>query len=471
MLEFGVINEAQHDTLKAKPLGAAKQEGGGGANARYFTEYIRRILIQKYGLRAVQRGGLTVYTTLDPHLQRVAEDSLETFMQQLETESGYENTRAAYLDSVEAGADIKPDYLQSSAVAIDPRNGHIKAWVGGRNFDESEWDRVYQAKKQPGSAFKVFIYITALEQGYSPSDILLDTPLVVEMPDGDVYKPRNFSKKFHGAVSLRYALNESINIPSIKLYQKIGGPSVVSTAKRMGIRSTLMPYLSLALGSYEVTLLEMTSAFGVLANGGVRAEPLAILRVEDRNGNILEEFREHHEEILSPDVTYIATDMLRSALEEGTGKTAKWLGFRMTGAGKTGTTDDFGDGWFIGFTRDLVVGVWTGFDEERFMGTNKTGARVALPIWVDIMRAAHPTGTAPDFDRPPNIAEAIVCEETGLLATPYCERVRREIYIEGLEPTRHCDLHRVSPYDLLNTDKDFRDLDKEASREEEIPNR
>jgi membrane carboxypeptidase/penicillin-binding protein len=192
---------------------------------------------------------------------------------------------------------------------------------------------------------------------------------------------------------------------------------------------------------------------------------MAILKIEDRNGNVLEEFREYREEVLSTEVAYIATDMLRTALIEGTGKTARSMGYRVPSAGKTGTTDDYDDGWFIGFSPELAVGVWTGFHDHSTMGKNKTGARVALPVWVDVMRAAHPSNRGPEFERPPNITETIICEETGLLATPFCrENAHREIFIEGMEPTRHCDLHRISPYDLLNPDKDFRDLDREASR-------
>jgi penicillin-binding protein 1A len=469
MSDFDVITTAQLDSLASLPLDVAQQESGKDGFAGYFTEYIRQILAAKFGSQAIYREGYTVYTTLDPRLQRVAEDSLETYVQQLEREERYPLTRAAYLDSIAAGADIKPDYLQSAAVAIDPLNGHIKAMVGSRSFDESEFNCAIQANRQPGSAFKVFIYIAALESGYGPSDMLLDTPLVVELPHGEVYKPRNFTEKFHGAVSLRYALNESINVPAIKLLQKIGAPSVIGVARRMGIKSPLKPYLSLALGAQEVNLLELTSAFGVLAAGGVRAEPIAILKIEDRNGNVLEEYREYNEEVLSPEISYIITDMLKTVVDEGTGKTVRMMGLSIPCAGKTGTTDDYTDGWFVGFTPELAVGVWTGFNEKMPMGRNRTGARVALPIWVDIMRKAYASRIGPDFPRPENITEAMICEESGLLATPYCEIVRREIFIEGMEPMRQCDLHRVSAYDLLDPDRDFREMDKNALQDKELP--
>lgn len=470
MREFGVITDAQYDTLKAKPLDIVTQERPDDDFAGYFTEHIRQVLEAKYGSRSMYRDGYTVLTTLDPHLQRVAEDSMKTFLAELEAIGGYELTRAAYLDSLAAGVELSPDYLQSAAVAIDPRNGHIKVMIGGRSFSEKKFNHSIQAQRQPGSAFKMFIYTTALENGYNPSDILLDTPLVIEMPNGEVYKPRNFDEKFHGAVSLRHAFNKSINVPAIKLLRKIGAPSIVNMAKRMGIKSPLRPYLSLALGAQEVNLLELTSAYGVLAAEGIRAEPMAILRIEDRNGNVLEEYREYHEEVLSPEIAYIATNMLQTVMSDGTGQTARAMGLRVPCAGKTGTTDDYGDGWFIGFTPELVVGVWTGFSHRVIpMGRNKTGARVALPLWVDIMRGAYPSNRGPDFERPPGITEAIICGESGLIGTPYCKDVRREIFIEGMEPSRQCDLHRVSPYDLLDPDKDFRELDKETYRDRTIP--
>jgi penicillin-binding protein 1A len=472
MRDFNVINKAQYDSLRTKPLDVVPREGGDADFAGYFTEYIRQILARKYGDQAIYRGGMTVYTTLDPYLQKVAEDSMESFLTRLETEHEYELTRALYHDTLEAGYDIPPDYIQSGAVAIDPHTGHIKVMVGGRSFREKKFNNVLQARRQPGSAFKTFIYIAALSNGYSPSDVLLDTPIVIEMPNGEVYKPRNFSKTFHGAVSLRYALDKSINIPAVKLLQKLGGPAVIDVARDLGIKSRLMPYLSLALGAQEVTLMELTSAFGVMAAEGIRSEPMAILKIEDRYGNVLEEFREEREEVLSPQIAFMVTDMLRTVIDEGTGRTARAMGLRIPCAGKTGTTDDYADGWFIGYSPDLVVGVWTGFSHRVVtMGDGMVGARVALPLWTWIMMAAHPGGRGRDFTRPDGITEAMVCTESGLIATPYCRSVRRELFIEGFEPKRQCDLHKVSAYDLLDPDRDFRELDREASEDREIPDR
>jgi len=470
MRDFEVIDEAQYDSLRTRPLDVVPREMGDADFAGHFTEHIRQILSRKFGDQAIYRSGMTVYTTLDAELQKVAEDSMEAFLARIEREHDYEITRAAYLDSLEAGGEIPPDYLQSGVVAIEPATGHIKVMVGGRSFREKKFNNVLQARRQPGSAFKTFIYIAALQNGYSPSDVLLDTPIVIEMPNGEVYKPRNFSESFHGAVSLRYALDKSINIPAVKLLQKLGGPSVIGVARELGISTRLMPYLSLALGAQEVTLIDLTSAFSVLAAEGVRAEPMAILKIVDRHGNVIEEFREQREEVLSPQIAYMVTDMLRTVVDEGTGRTARSLGLRIACAGKTGTTDDYGDGWFIGYSPDLAVGVWTGFSHRVVsMGDGMVGARVALPLWTWVMMAAHPGNEGPDFKRPEGITEAMVCVDSGLLATPYCKDVRREIYIEGLDPQRQCDLHKVSAYDLLDPDKDFRELDKDASEETNLP--
>jgi penicillin-binding protein 1A len=471
MESFHVITTAQRDSLRQRSLDLVKSTSESQDFAGYFCEYIRQILEAKYGSRSIYRDGYTVYTTIDPKLQRAAERNLEAKDEEIEKSRGYKLTRASYLAAVAHGRKADPAYLQSALVAIDPRTGHILALVGGRNFRETQYNRAMQAPRQPGSSFKPFLYLAAIENGYNASDILIDTPLVVELPNGDVWKPRNYDEKFHGTVSLREALARSYNIPSIKLIQAIGPPTVINVAKRMGIKSPLQNVLSLALGTNEVTLLELTSAYGVLAAEGMRAEPMAITRIEDRNGNVLEEFREYHEEVLQPDVAYLMTDMLTSVIDEvnGTGGDVRRYGLDIPLAGKTGTTDDYTDGWFVGYSPELVIGVWTGFDERKTMGNRMTGAVAALPIWVETMKAAYPTNRGPSFNRPPNIIEELICQESGLLSTPYCPKVVREIFIEGNEPTRVCDLHRVSSYDLLDKDKNFKELDREASRDKVVP--
>ena len=233
----------------------------------------------------------------------------------------------------------------------------------------------------------------------------------------------------------------------------------------MGIKSPIHPYYSLALGTEDVTLLELTAAYGVLAAEGIYAEPMYITRVVDRNGNVLEDNKPRRREVLSPEIAYMATNMLQSVINEGTGQNARRYGLKIECAGKTGTTDDCGNGWFIGFNPEIAVGVWTGFDEKKFMGRRKTGARVALPLWTDIMKAAYPHNQGPEFNKPADIVELMVCRESGLRATPYCDEVIREVFIRGSEPVRKCDIHSVSRYDLLNTDREFMDREHELEDE------
>lgn len=471
MEEFGVITKTERDSLCESSLEVAKRASEKQDFAGYFCEHIRQILEAKYGSRSIYRDGYTVYTTLDAELQRAAERNLEDFLVRLENEKKFPQTRAQYEKAIVEGKSLRAEYIQSSLVALDPRNGHILALIGGRNFRETQFNRAMQASRQPGSAFKPFLYIAALENGYTPADILIDTPFVVELPNGDVWKPNNYDRKFRGAVPLREALARSLNIPSIKLIQSIGPPAVIAVAKRMGIKSRLQNVLSLALGTNEVNLLELTAAYGCIAAEGMRSEPMAILKIEDRNGNTLEEYREYREDALEEDIAYIITDMLTSVIDEvqGTGAAARAYGLDIPVAGKTGTTDDYTDAWFIGYTPEIVIGVWTGFDERRSMGSGMTGARAALPIWVETMKAAYPTNRGPSFRVPENIVEETVCEESGLLATPYCPKVRREVFKKQNAPTRPCDLHRVSTYDILDKDKSFRELDREASNEKIVP--
>jgi len=403
-------------------------------------------LESKYSAERIYHDGLTVYTTLDPYLQHIAEDSLEAQLARLEQAQNYEQTLASYSTLLNEGKDVELSYLQSAAIAIEPATGHIKVMVGGRNFKQSQWNRAVQATRQPGSAFKPFIYIAAIENGYTPSDIVLDAPIVLDMPNGDIYKPRNFSEKFEGEITLRHALNESINVAAVRLLMSLGTVSAINYAHKLGIKSSLHSFYSIALGSSEVTLMEITNAYGTIAAGGIRSEPIAVTRVLDRDDRVLEENPVYREEVLSPQTSFIITNMLESAMNEGTGKTARFMGFRGYAAGKTGTTDECTDAWFIGFTTDLAVGVWTGFDLKLSMGRRMTGARVSLPIWTHIMQGLYKDHGSEPFPEPPGIIHRVVCEESGLLSSSKCSHIRREVFIEGTEPSRTCNVHRFSRF-------------------------
>ncbi len=364
---------------------------------------------------------------------------MEAHLLATEKEHRYRQTKGSYEAALEKGKDLPVEYIEGAVIAIEPQTGYVRAMVGGRSFWDSKWNRAVQAKRQPGSAFKPFIYIAALENGYTPADIILDAPITLDMPSGDAYKPENFSREFEGEVTARHALNESINVAAVRVLLSVGAPAAISYAHKLGVKSPLEPVYSLALGTEEVSLIELTAAYASLAAGGVHAEPMLVKRVYDRDGKLLEENSVYREEVLSPQTSYMITNMLESALNEGTGHGARVMGFMEPAAGKTGTTDDCTDAWYVGYTPELAVGVWSGFDEKRTMGSNMTGSRVSLPTWTSVMKAQYRDHHGEEFAEPPGIVHRVICEVTGLLVTPRCEKGRREIFIEGTEPKRQCD--------------------------------
>jgi len=325
--------------------------------------------------------------------------------------------------------------VEGAILAIDPATGGIKAMVGGYDFHRSEFNRALQAKRQPGSAFKPFIYTVALEKGLTPSTILIDEPVVYHDPEQDkIWKPVNFEERFYGPIPLREALIHSRNLATIRLLDQIGIPPVVDLARQMGIESPLSRDLSLALGSSSVTLLELTSAYAVFADQGVRVDPMMIRSVTDAQGQILEFHESTKHEVLSKPVAYLMTNLLQDVIQHGTGQRAKVLNRPV--AGKTGTTNDFADAWFVGFSPNLAVGVWVGFDDRRSLGDREAGARVALPIWVDFMRSALPLEPQAAFEIPDEITFAKVDPDSGQLAPPDQTNAPVELFIAGTEPTK-----------------------------------
>lgn len=463
MVDSGKLDEAVADSIASTPIVVAKG-GSKGRFAAYFLEHVRQYLETKYGADRVYHDGLKVYTTLDPVLQRVAEDSLETRLVQIEKDHSYDQTRKTYegmLDSTAAGL---PEYIQSAAVALDVQTGFVRVMVGGRNYRHSNFNRAVQAKRQPGSAFKPFIYIGALENGYTPADLVLDAPIVLDLPNGDVWKPRNFSERFEGEITMRRALNKSINVAAVRVLLSIGPVSAISYAHRLGVKSDLANVYSLALGTCEVDLLELTNAYATLGSGGIRAEPIFVKEVVDRNGKVLEEAAVNREEVLSPQTSYMITNMLESVMNEGTGVGARLMQFNEPVAGKTGTTDEYTDGWFIGYTTELAVGVWTGFDTKKTMGPAMTGARTSLPLWTDIMKAYYRSGPAEPFPVPEGIVYRVICEDSGALSSSKCTRVRREAFIDGTEPSSYCDKDATSIDALSNLDS-YEELEQEQQEQ------
>jgi len=432
---------------------------------------VRLYLEERYGSNQIFEGGLRVYTTLDADLQLAAEESLEKRLTELEQRNGTKKTRAVSLAKAKSGqatGKAQTDYLQGAIIAIDPSNGQIRALVGGRDFNESNFNRATQAARQPGSAFKPFIYAAAIDNGYTPNEMILDTPVSFRAGNGEDWSPQNYDLKFRGPVTLRTALAKSLNVPAAKLLQKLGTPVVTSYARRLGIRSRMGNDLSLALGTSEVNLLELTSAYGVFADQGVRTTPFFVLRVEDKNGKILEQTRTTAEEVLSPETALTMTNMLQTVMQSGTAAAARAIGLTVPAAGKTGTTDDYTDAWFVGYTPGVVTGVWVGFDRKQKIGPNMTGAAAALPIWVDVVRAATKDKPAQDFPVPTGVVNRLICSQTGLLANPSCPETETELFREGSEPTGSCDIHTGTTPPPEVEPRDLELHDSEAQPEEHI---
>ncbi len=446
MLATRAITQVEFDGAMGAPLGVTPVRYSNDRSP-YFVEMVRLHLDERYGSNAVYEGGLRVYTTLDMDLQQIGERALEKQLQALETELKLKPVRASFVTASSDSGRAAPHtpYLQGALVALDPRNGYVRALVGGRDWNQSNFNRAIQARRQPGSAFKPFVYTAAIDNGFHPTDIIVDEPVAFPGVNGELYQPSNYDRTFRGPVTLRYALQQSINIPAIKLLRKVGTSLVASYARRMGVKSPIGQNLSLALGTSEVTLLELTSAYGVIANRGIRNDPLFILKVEDKNGSVLEKNAPRPMEVLSEETAAVMTSMLQSVLDHGTGYPARARGFLNPAAGKTGTMDEYMDAWFVGFTPSLVCGTWVGFDEKKPIGPNMTGAHAALPAWTDFMIGATRGRPVEDFPVPAGTVSRQVCAESGMLATEVCPNVTTEMFGENSEPTEYCTAHPGRP--------------------------
>jgi penicillin-binding protein 1A len=325
--------------------------------------------------------------------------------------------------------------LEAALVAIDNRTGQIRAMVGGFSFDRSKFNRATQARRQVGSLFKPFVYTAAIDRGYTPSSIIVDEPVAYNAGEGQpLYMPKNYDGKYEGGVTLRRALEDSRNVPAVKMMDSLGPQQVIAYAKRLGLESKLDPYLSLALGAADLTLLDMTSAYSVYPNGGVRMRPYSVVKISDREGNLLEEGRPEPQDAIRADTAFVMTSLLRGVVQRGTAASATKLGWPL--GGKTGTTDDYGDAWFIGFDPDITVGVWVGHDERKPIGHNETGAMAALPIWIEFMQAYIGTRdkeTPPEFVAPGNIVFVPVNAASGGVAEEGTTGIE-EAFISGTQP-------------------------------------
>ncbi|MFO7460885.1 MAG: PBP1A family penicillin-binding protein [Desulfatiglandales bacterium] len=326
--------------------------------------------------------------------------------------------------------------VQGALFCLEPETGRVRAMVGGRDFSASQFNRAIQARRQPGSAFKPIIYAAALDRGMTPSTVLLDAPFVSSLnPDEDIWRPRNFKEKFLGPTILRTALAQSRNVITVKILRQIGVPYAISYARNVGIQSDLSPDLSLALGSSGVSLAELTRAYAVFASGGGLAEPIFVHRVMDRKGKVLEENHPALKQCISEETAYVMTDLLRAVIQEGTGWRAKEL--KRPAAGKTGTTNDSRDAWFVGYTPQLATGVWVGYDDNRPLGAGETGSRSANPIWLYFMSEALKDAPVEDFPVPEQVAFRQIDAKTGLLASPYSNDTVLQAFAAGQQPQEY----------------------------------
>ncbi len=450
MRDFGRITGELADSLKKLPLETNPSTLPTG-EAPYFTEMVRQYLEDRYGEDALYREGLSVYTTLNLDLQKAAEEALMTQLDWLQKnmESARTLRDTSYTVVVTDSADGEPTQgrvykqIQGAVMSLENRTGDILVMIGGKDFEHSQFNRAVQAKRQPGSGFKPFIYTAAIDNGARPIDIMYDTPFSVIGEDGQEWSPENFDEIFRGPVTLREGLAKSINVISARLIEKVTPQQTIFYASNMGIKSPLAPYPSLALGTSEVTVEEIVSAFSVFPNQGIKVAPRYILKITDRYGNTLEESRtSRREEVLSAQTAYIMTTMLESVVNKGTGQGARARGFYRPAGGKTGTSDNCTDNWFIGFTPQITTGVWIGYDDKTVIGKNITGAHTALPAWSDFMAKAHDSLEVKDFEVPSGIILKTVCLESGLLATDRCPRIIMDAFTEETLPKESCDLHR-----------------------------
>jgi len=541
MEEAGFLTAVEREQAVAETL--IFRRPGGEQAAPYFVEYIRQLLIAKYGEAMVYKGGLKIFTTLNMEMQKSAEAAFAAGLRELDKRQGWRGplrtvdvtspitptvsaatdqmlkagdfregfvtkvlkdtylvqvgpiiTRLAFDDMAWAkrrltGPDTAKDVIvnlnlkqvlkpgdvievmvkkvdreivhvqleqtplvEGGLIAMEPGDGAIRAMVGGYDFGRSEYNRAVQAHRQPGSAFKPIIYATAVSQGMSPASVILDAPVVYEQEqDEKTWKPENYGRKFHGMVSLRDALAHSHNLATVRLLDKVGIKHVIEFAKTVGITSPLAADLSLGLGSSSVGLMELTSAYGVLLNQGIRAEPYAVLFVKDNAGKVLELAEPRAVAMISKETAYLITNMMEDVIQKGTGQAAKVITRPI--AGKTGTTDEFINAWFIGGAPNLIAGIYVGFDDRRSLGETESGAHAALPIWINFMKEAFKQMPVVAFAIPEGVTFVKVDPATGLLeGEQEGQGSTVELFTKGSEPTQATQ-RRLDPIDFYKLDQ------------------
>jgi len=450
MRDQGFLTPEECELWRSYPLVLTGNRTNYGDVAPYFVEWLRVQLDAKFG-RDLYEGGLRIYTTLDLDMQEAAERALQSQLDAIEA-GVYSNgkfpgriTYREYLESSKASGQDHGDYtpyLQGALVSLEANTGYIRAMIGGRDFDDSKYNRATQAIRQPGSTFKPFVYSAAVRAGHPVTEILDDSPLnppVIQL-DSTLWTPKDDDDTTLGMIPMREALYLSRNLATIKLGQTLGPETVIGEARNYGITTPLPGYPSIYIGAKGVKPIEIIDAYTAFATLGTRAEYVGILRVEDRQGNILWQPAVRRETVM--DSSHAWKDVIR----RGTAFTAVWkAGFTLPAAGKTGTTDDYTDAWFIGYTPELVTGIWVGYDiQQRILEHNAGGGRIVAPAWTAFMRDVYDRRPAPpDWVRPDSLVTREVDWSNGYLATAFCpQEVRHwDWFYPGTEPSQACPVH------------------------------
>jgi penicillin-binding protein 1A len=446
---FDGVDQPTYDSLVNEELVISPPEEELGI-APYFTETIRQYIYDRYGESMLYSGGLKVFTSLDAGLQEAAEMAISKKVDSLRAriERSYSIDNPHYTevipDTVDNFGNPIREYkkVQGAFLSIDNSNGDIIAMVGGRSFEETKFNRAIQSLLQPGSAFKPFIYTACIDNGFRTTEIIDDLPIVLDIPGASQWRPHNFDNKFMGPITLRDGIRLSRNLISIRLILKINPEQAIFYAKRLGITADLKPNPSLALGTCELKMVELVSAFSTFPNKGIHIPYRMIHKIVDRYGHVIEDNTAVvKEEVLSAQTAFIMADLMQSVVKNGTGRRSQWMGFTRPAGGKTGTSSNFCDNWFVGYTPQITAGVWVGFDEKISLGKNQDGAKNGVPVWTEFMIAAHDSLPVLEFEEPEGIVHLDVCLESGEIATDRCVDVRSEVFLETNQPTTTCHLH------------------------------
>ena len=438
MTELGKITKEQEQQALSENIKIRISEKNTRI-APYYVDYIQKQIKDITETQKFDAAQIKVYTSIDLLYQQCAENAIMEGLNKLEnTYSGLKKAKPS---------------LQAAMLALNPATGQILAWVGGRDYSKNQFDRISQAKRQPGSTFKPFVYLTALDGNLNTyrvartTSTLLDEPLTLDVIGSGLWEPKNYDKKYRGEVTLREALSQSLNVPTVNLALKVGIKHIAKTAELFGFGKDLPQVPSLALGAGEVSPLEMARAYSALANGGILMSLSPILGItsaleNNKHGLLLYKESLQEQRAASEQAIYVLDNILQSVIEQGTGQVVRRLGFKRPCAGKTGTTNDQRDSWFAGFTPHLLAVVWVGFDDNR--QTHLTGAQGAAPIWAEFMKCTSPLEPELDFIPPQGVVFARVDADTGLLATENCpnNRIIEEVFVQGTEPVTECTVHK-----------------------------